>query len=495
MDWPPLTPSLVLRLLCLAFVCGIGIHSLDERVWGATTWAALAAVFCITAMAIKKLGFWAVVCLAGAFAAAGIWRFDLSLSSADRLVVPTVRQEFSGQLSSAISDQRGQRLDLIVVRGADGTGYAPAELYVVSAVAYRIGDRISWTCQPREIRPAQSAFERRWSCRPTDGPQLVSASPFYSLGRNFDAVRSALRRAAGIIWPEPEASFILGLLTGDDSGLTARDRQSFRDAGLSHVLAASGFNVARVADAALIMLAVGSIRRRRAAVGAMVAVAFFAGLTGNAASAVRAALMGGLALLATALGKRYSSATALPLAAAVMLVFDPAALRHDLGFQLSFAAVWGLTAFGAAFEMRMAFLPAKFGLRRTAAETTAATVATLPLLLWAFGAVPLLTLPANLAVLPVIPWIMAIAAGTLACGALSSWFAQALSPLAWLPSAYAVRAAAFFASFSDASLRLAPGPFAVACLYSCLLLLSAALRRLDDERDRLVRLTARISHD
>ena len=131
------------------------------------------------------------------------------------------------------------------------------------------------------------------------------------------------------------------------------------------------------------------IGRRPAAWTALGAVLFYAALVGAQPSVIRAAIMGGLYVIAIALGRRNTALVAMGIAAAGMTAHDPQ-IVHDVSFQLSFAATLGLILLTSplvnAFERLASRSPAigDFPLTRMFVDvgtmTLAATAFTLPIL-------------------------------------------------------------------------------------------------------------------
>src|SRR5262249_32698806 len=164
---------------------------------------------------------------------------------------------------------------------------------------------------------------------------------------------------------------------------------AFRRAGVYHVLAVSGFNVAILASAVFVALTFIGVGRRITAVVAMLVVVGFAFVVGAQPSVVRATIMPVLVLLALLLDREASVLNSLALAAIVVLALRPGDL-HDPGFQLSFAATAGLV-----------LAPSPRGwLLGAVAVSLAAQLAVLPITLSHFNQVSTLGVLANLVVVP-----------------------------------------------------------------------------------------------
>jgi competence protein ComEC len=130
-------------------------------------------------------------------------------------------------------------------------------------------------------------------------------------------------------------------------------------------------------------------------------------LTGASPSVVRAALMAAAMLVARLGGSRAHAASALGLAALVMLLAAPPVL-WDVGFQLSLLATAGLIWFGASIERRLRGWPG--WIREPVALTLAAQLTTLPVILVNFERLSLVAPIANVLVVPFVPVAMLFSA-------------------------------------------------------------------------------------
>lgn len=106
------------------------------------------------------------------------------------------------------------------------------------------------------------------------------------------------------------------------------------------------------------------------------------------------------------------------LTAVIMVTCDPFVLRHDIGFLLSFSAVIGLQTLGSRFTEYFRCIPGSLSFRQTMAETTAAILATTPLVLYAFDSFPAAALIVNIMILPFIPVAMLFGTASLLIGSI-----------------------------------------------------------------------------
>lgn len=197
---------------------------------------------------------------------------------------------------------------------------------------------------------------------------------------------------------------VSAMTLGDKSALTSTLRDTYSMTGTSHILALSGMHLSIIFS----LLAFGTRHVRMGlvrSVGCLVAVWFYVFLVGMPVSVVRAALMLTLYMAVTLSGRDATSVNTLAFTALVMLVANPLML-YDIGFQLSFLAVFSIevlyVAVARAFPglRRWPCLPRY--LANLSLMSTVAQIGTLPLTVYYFGRVSLCFLPANLIVVPAV---------------------------------------------------------------------------------------------
>ncbi len=142
--------------------------------------------------------------------------------------------------------------------------------------------------------------------------------------------------------PEPYAALAAGILLGIDDGIPDDLYARFNATGTSHVLVISGANVALIA--ALLLAVTRRLAGKWAALWALSGIVLYALLVGGEAAVLRAAVMGGLVVVAVGVGRRSTALISLAAACGVMLMANPLTL-FDVGFQLSAMATLGLILF------------------------------------------------------------------------------------------------------------------------------------------------------
>ncbi|MBM7500838.1 competence protein ComEC [Brachybacterium muris] len=134
--------------------------------------------------------------------------------------------------------------------------------------------------------------------------------------------------------PGDEAALVRGMTSGDTHGLGDRSEEIMQRAGISHLVAVSGANIALVLAAVIAPLLLAGVRRRPRLLIAGLAVAAYVGLVGEEPSVQRAATMVTPLLIARYVGVRASPVAALALTVALWSVLDPVTAA-SIGFALS----------------------------------------------------------------------------------------------------------------------------------------------------------------
>ncbi len=203
---------------------------------------------------------------------------------------------------------------------------------------------------------------------------------------------------------EPQASLGLGFLVGQRSSLPLELDEQLQIAGLTHIVVASGYNLTILVRLARRLLS--RISKYLTAAASFFMIGGFMLVTGLSPSMSRAGLVAGLSLAAWYYGRKVSPFVLLPFVAAITLMANPSFAWGDIGWYLSFAAFGGVMIIAPLLQSYF-FGEQKPGfVRQVLGETTAALLATVPIILFVFGQYSPYALPANLLVVPLIPYIM-----------------------------------------------------------------------------------------
>ena len=240
------------------------------------------------------------------------------------------------------------------------------------------------------------------------------------------------------ILPEPKSSFLAALLVGARRTLPDDLVNAFNKTGTSHIVAISGYNISIISIMILNFLSYLFLPRRLIFWIVITGILIFTLIAGAGASVVRAAIMGGLLVLAGREGRFYRVTNAIVFAGAVMLFFNPYLLRYDTGFQLSFLAALGLICLAPHFNRWFAGLPNFLSFRTNLAATLSAQIMTFPIIFWEFGRISLIATLANVLILPAIPTTMLFGFLAGLSGFISLKIAEILVLPAWILLSYQI---------------------------------------------------------
>jgi competence protein ComEC len=201
-------------------------------------------------------------------------------------------------------------------------------------------------------------------------------------------------------------------------------KDQFKQVGLAHALAASGFQTSLILGVVLALTRQLSARLQFA-IGTT-ALIIFVGLTGLEPAVLRATLMGIGALAALVMKRKIKPLGSLLLVATLLLVFNPIWI-WGLGFQLSFLATMGLLVTVPPLTKKLDWLPT--AIAPLIAVPIAAYIWTLPLLLHVFGVVSPYSILVNIMTTPLISLISI--GGIISALAAVIWSPMG-SALAWL---------------------------------------------------------------
>lgn len=421
--------SFVLRLTIIGFLSGVLFTHFCPGWYGVVIVFALAIVF------FTVSGFYNVFFRAGILAAAfafGSLRFMLNIPTFLPQDIAFYRDldnqlEVTGVVSFE-PDIRSDRQNILIraVQVFDGhqehevSGNLLIKLQRFPQIAY--GDVLRFKCK---LKSPQKIDNFDYAAFLAEGDIYVYCSnPYVTIEKKgtgdffWTAVydlKFSMTSGINRLFPEPEASLVAGLLLGLRRTIPQPILDDFQHAGLTHVLAISGYNVNLMITVFGALLK-GTSRRLRygGMFGGILLLVFF---TGFSASVIRAAIMGSIVLLAQASGRRSNGMNALLLSGALMVFSRPLMLIVDLSFQLSFLSTLGLLVFMPhleKFTKRVSFLekiPAF--VREGALVTLAAQTFTTPLIIFQFGIFSLIAPVANIFTLPFVPWIMLFAFASL----------------------------------------------------------------------------------
>ena len=182
--------------------------------------------------------------------------------------------------------------------------------------------------------------------------------------------------------------------------LPAKITDLFIKTGLAHILAASGFHVAILLG--FVLTITRNLSPKQQFIIAITILIVYGTLTGLQPSVLRAILMGIGALIGLLYNRQVNSLGSLLLAATILLLWQPLWI-WDLGFQLSFLATLGLIITVPLLKNKIDYFPNLIA--EPIAISLAATLWTMPLLMFTFNSIALYNIPINIITTPLVTLI------------------------------------------------------------------------------------------
>lgn len=292
------------------------------------------------------------------------------------------------------------RAELSTLSGADGQRLsAPARILV-------LGTDPGW----RHLLPGQRVTASGRLVPPRGGDLtaavLSTTSAPVPHGKPSWAQRAAGRLRAGLQraclpLPDEPGGLLPGLVVGDTSRLSSAVEDDFQIAGMTHLNAVSGSNVAIVVGLVLLLARWCRVGPGLTALLCGLALVGFVILARPSPSVVRAAAMGAIGLAALAAGRSRAALPALSAAVLGLVLLDPE-LAGDPGFALSVLATGGLLLLAPRWRDGLRRRGVPVGAAEALAVPAAAQVACAPVVAGLSGTVSLVAVPANLLATPAV---------------------------------------------------------------------------------------------
>ncbi|MEU6408485.1 ComEC/Rec2 family competence protein [Microbispora sp. NPDC046933] len=298
------------------------------------------------------------------------------------------------------------RRETAVVRARMLLVSAAQERYAVDVPVVLLGPADGW----RPLLPSQRV-RVRGRLSPAEPGEPVAAvvlvrGPPEPIGapsavqRAAGALRAGLREASDVL-PDDQRGLLPGLVVGDVSRLDEEVRLDLATAGLGHLTAVSGTNLAIVAGAVLVLGRFAGLPLALRAAVAVVAMIAFSVVARPSPSVLRALVMGTVAAVALGTGRTRDGVAALSATVLGLVVFDPG-LARQWGFALSVFATGGILVLAPRWRDRLTARRVPRLLAEALAVTTAAQAAVTPLLVLMSGRLDLAAIPANLLAEPAV---------------------------------------------------------------------------------------------
>lgn len=444
-----MTPSKILFCLCISFIVGIGLESAIKN-WGLDhpifNWAmGLAQYFIIF---ILILGFLVIISSFAAkrnnftvlgfcilFFVLGIIRFQISefniaKDQLSKLNDKPEKVTLIGYVSSepdlrAKSQKLIIKTEKLIIRGEESDIKGSVLITTNPYIEYKYLDSLRITGKLKTPAVFEDFNYKNYLLKDgiysvMDFPkiELISDSPKYNVFTYFyEKIIFLKRKLIGSLnenFPPPHSFILEGIIFGNDKNMPEDLKNKFNATGLSHVTAVSGSNIVILISILMAFSLFLGLWRGQAFYLSVIFIWLYILLIGFSASGVRAAVMGSIFLLAQKLGRQNTSSRIIVLVAFIMLLQNPLLLFYDISFQLSFLASLGIiylkplidSFISQAILKKRSLEPDKSRFKfllEIISVTFAAQIFSLPVIVYNFGNITLISPVTNLIVLPIIP--------------------------------------------------------------------------------------------
>ncbi|MFH1822070.1 MAG: ComEC family competence protein, partial [Patescibacteria group bacterium] len=360
-----LSKSKIFLICCISFIVGIAAASfLPIRfIEHDFLWFIMITLFLVWIILFYKNKKILIIALIGLFLFLGVWRYSISIP----VNLPNKIWYYNSQTVSAIGwvcnepDIRdsNEKLEICVNKIIETQNFTSLQdisgkILVTTNLypSYKYGDELKIIGELKKPEKFYGFSYDRYLAR----YDIYSVSYYPKIEKITDTegniiyqqifkVKEKLHNVINYGLSEPEASLANAIILGYKKNIPEDLRQNFSQAGVSHIIAISGMHISILAGLIMAFLLAINISRKKAFWLASLFLIIYILLIGLPASAMRAGLMGFLVLWAMNLGRLNKLTNSLVLAAVVLLFINPKLLRDDIGFQLSFLAVLGISYF------------------------------------------------------------------------------------------------------------------------------------------------------
>ncbi|MFH1404733.1 MAG: ComEC/Rec2 family competence protein [Patescibacteria group bacterium] len=457
------SPSKTLFLWCSVFIFGVALGPLflflPESVF------LVPLVLFIILLALVRKQTIAVLLFSAIFFSFGAFRYYLSEPTPNSILVSErtgQTMSIKGAVVAEVEKQENHSriiIDNIYVVNERVEG--KIQVWTSRYIDVQHGDTIVFACKLEAPKPIESfAYDKYLQtkgiyalCFYPENIIVKKTEEFSFVGSILDFKSKAIKRI-NLILHEPHSSFATGLLFGGNSALSKDIQDDFSRTGTSHILAASGFNVSLFVYVFLAWIITTRFGRKRGIILTAILILIYVFAAGATPAVIRAGIMASLFLVGKLVSRKPYLPNILLFTAALMLLFNPKILLWDVGFQLSFIATASILFVAPVWEKRFLWIPNFLELRKSFVGSLGAILFTLPIVIWHFGAVSIVSVFANLLVLPFVPIALGVIVISLFVSVLSYGLASITVLPAWGLLGFMLYIIRFLSSTSFASLEI-----------------------------------------
>ncbi len=232
-----------------------------------------------------------------------------------------------------------------------------------------------------------------------------------------------------------ESAYLKGLITGERNDISKEMKENFVNAGVMHLIAVSGLNVAYIIISVSLILTFLRIPAIPKLIITIAFLIFYCLFTGSTASIIRASIMGTLVLISISIERKIIFYNIIGVAAMLILIYDAKQL-FDPGFILSFSAVISMAVFLNVFEKILLTPIREMNIRGKKITiillalfltSLAAQIGTIPITCLYFSKISIVSLIANVIAVPLANLSLAIGFFQMFVAAASDYLSSVIS--------------------------------------------------------------------
>lgn len=191
-------------------------------------------------------------------------------------------------------------------------------------------------------------------------------------------------------------ALVIGMMIGETKDISDDINQSFRDTGISHLIAVSGSNVMYVLLCVQFIFKKICGKRNTYFISAFFIIIFML-ISGATSSVIRATIMTILMIFAEIFYRKSDTISNIVISAFILLLINPLVV-YDVGFILSFGGTLGIVL----ISKKLKIIFKKFGiLSETMAVTCSAQLILIPIMAYYFNTLSIISIITNLIVVPI----------------------------------------------------------------------------------------------
>ena len=207
----------------------------------------------------------------------------------------------------------------------------------------------------------------------------------------------------------PVSSILKSMIVGDKTSIEPDLKDDFINTGLIHILVISGLHIGFIVVIILFIFRLFGLPLKIVYLLAIPTIFFYAILTGSNPPAIRATIMASCILLTFVLNRESLIYNSICLAALIILIYNPQYL-FTASMQLSFIATIGIIYFYPRIYNSFSKIKSKFCkyILSIFCVTLSVQIALIPILIFYFGKFSVISFIANILIVPIVGFIVAL---------------------------------------------------------------------------------------